>query len=183
MIHDPFPDRIDALKLFTRNGSITAVLPIARLHRLSLNLQDTNGQVVVDLHFGLDANKKMLLTGTLDSKVIVLCQRCMSEMELDLHSDLYLKVCANDKQLRALPKSEDAIVIDETGLNILEVIEDELILSLPIVTLHSVMSCNKADSADAHFTAISGLENGENQIAKDEKQSPFAMLATLKGKL
>ena len=104
-------------------------------------------------------------------------------MELDLHSDLYLKVCANEKQLRALPKSEDAIAMDETGLNILEVIEDELILSLPIVTLHSVMSCNKADSADAHFTAISGLENGENQIAKDEKKRPFAMLATLKGKL
>ena len=69
--------------------------------------------------------------------------------------------------------------MEEDGLNILEVIEDELILSLPLVPVHADVNCN------AFLNALTQAETGaiskEKNVA-DEKQNPFSVLASLKEK-
>lgn len=170
MSYDPFPERIDAIKLFARNGSISAALPLARLQRLTASLADTGGKVAVELEFGHDEEGRQLLTGTLDVPVRVLCQRCLQEMALDLHSDLHLLVTESDEKLQELPETEDAVVMDESGLDVPALIEDELILSLPLVPMHADPACNEVFNA---------LRQDSSATAGSAKPNPFSVLAGL----
>ena len=178
----PFPEQIDTIKLFARNGILAAALPLAKLQRLTDSLHDDSGVVAVNLLFGTDEDKKRVLTGTLDTTVKVLCQRCLQEMTLELHCSLRLKVCSNEQELYDLPETEDGIIMEEEGLNILEVIEDELILSLPLVPVHADVNCS------AFLNALTQAETGaqgkgnSTDDKQREKQNPFAVLATLKDK-
>lgn len=180
----PFPEHIDTIKLFARNGTLSAVLPLAKLQRLTDSLNDDSGAVTVNLHFVTDDNKKRELTGNLDTRVKVLCQRCLQEMELELHCTLDLKVCSDEEELQELPETADGIVMEEEGLNILDVIEDELILSLPLVPVHADVNCS--NFFNALTLAESEVQDRDKNSAADDRQSdkpnPFAVLASLKDK-
>jgi uncharacterized protein len=176
----PFPERIDTIKLFARNGILAAALPLAKLQRLTDSLHDDSGTVEVNLLFTTDDDKKRTLTGTLDTSVKVLCQRCLQEMELELHCTLNLMVCSTEEELQALPETEDGLVMEEEGLNILDVIEDELILSLPLVPAHADVNCNSF--LNALTQAETGAQSKDKISSRDDKQNPFAVLSTLKDK-
>jgi uncharacterized protein len=183
-----FPEQIDTIKLFARNGILAAAVPLAKLQRLTDSLSDDSGVVAVNLLFGTEEDKKRVLTGTLDTTVKVLCQRCLQEMVLKLHCTLRLKVCSNEQELYDLPETEDGIVMGEEGLNILDVIEDELILSLPLVPVHADVNCNAF--LNALTQAEAGTRGTDKNSTTDEaqenaqkaKQNPFAVLAKLKDK-
>lgn len=178
MSSDPFPERIDTVKLFARKGSISAVLPLARLQRFTEYLSVQTGQIAVELRFGADEGGQRLLSGTLDTQVRVTCQRCLQDMELKLHCSLSMLVFDTEEELQdklqrglnELPEDRDAVTMPEEGLDVVALIEDELILSLPMVPMHADAACNKALNAlkqDAEPEAVS-------------RPGPFAVLAALK---
>jgi uncharacterized protein len=170
MSPDPFPERIDAVKLFARNGAIKAALPLARLQRLTASLSDSHAEVAVDLQFGLDEEGRGLLRGTLDVPVTVVCQRCLQPMPLQLHSTLALLVVEDDAALQELEADEDAVALCEGQLDLPALIEDELILSLPLVPLHEDTNCNAVLAA---FREVGS--------SPEARPNPFAVLAGLTG--
>ncbi|MDR2213494.1 MAG: YceD family protein [Pseudomonadales bacterium] len=173
----PFPEHLDALKLFARNGSVSATLPLSKLPRFAAYLLDTEGEVAVALHFGHDEEGRPLLSGSLRTEVRVSCQRCMEPLELELDCELALLALASEAEVQALSSEEaalDALVMDpEQGLDVLAVIEDELLLSLPLVPMHMELDCSEA------FNAYQ--RQAQQTAASEAKQSPFAALAALKG--
>jgi uncharacterized protein len=177
MSSDPFPEHLDTLKLFTRNGSVTATLPLSRLHRFAEHLLDTNGEVAVDLHFSHDEEQRPVLSGSLRTEVRVSCQRCMETLELELDCELALLVLESEAEVKALQSEDaelDALVMDpEQGLDVLAVIEDELLLSLPLVPMHEEADCSEALNAYQRKREV-------EESAAEPAQNPFAVLATLK---
>jgi uncharacterized protein len=168
----PFPERIDAVKMFARMGTIAAELPLARLQRISDQLSGNSGQVAVDLQFGTDEDGRRLLAGTLDTRVQVACQRCLQDMDLDLHCDMSLLVFDTEAELQELPESRDGVVMTEDGLDVVALIEDELMLSLPMIPMHADTACNRV---------LNALKQGDGTVVK-ERPNPFAILAGLKAK-
>jgi uncharacterized protein len=166
----PFPERIDAVKMFARMGSITADLPLARLQRFSEQLSGTaqTRAVAVDLTFGTDEEGRRLLSGTLDTQVPVACQRCLQDMEIVLHSTLSLLVFDTEEEVEQLPESREGVVMTEDGLDVVALIEDELILSLPMIPMHEDPACNRV--------LVKLKEGGE----PESRPNPFAALAALK---
>lgn len=174
----PFPERIDAVKMFARMGSITADLPLDRLQRFSGQLSGDALQgpekraVAVDLHFGTDEEGRRLLSGTLDAQVPVVCQRCLQDMELELHCDLSLLVFDSEEELQKLPvggeHSREGVVMTEEGLDVVGLIEDELLLSLPMIPMHADPGCNRI---------LNELKEGGDL---ETRPNPFAVLAELK---
>lgn len=170
MSPDPFPERIDAAKLFVRNGAVKAALPLARLPRLAGFLSGTSPDVAVDLHFTLDDEGRRRMGGTLAVPVTVVCQRCLQPMQLQLGSTLDLLVVDDDAALQELADDEDAVALADGQLDLPALIEDELILSLPLVPLHEDRNCN---------TVLATLR--EEGAGTEARPNPFAILATLKG--
>jgi len=177
----PFPERIDAVKMFARMGSITADLPLARLKRFSAQLSaDSKARsIAVDLQFGRDEEGRRLLSASLDGKVPVACQRCLQDMELELHSELSLLVFDTEEELAELPfggaggeGSREGVVMTEDGLDVVALIEDELLLSLPMIPMHDDPSCNRV---------LNELkEGGTGGESAENRPNPFAVLAALK---
>ncbi len=158
--------------MFARVGSITAELPLTRLLRFSDQLSSKTGAVDVDVLFGMDEEGRRHLSGTLDTRVQVACQRCLQDMELALHCELSLLVFDTEDEVQELPESQDAVTMTEDGLDVVALIEDELILSLPMIPMHADTGCSRV---------LNALKQGEGPVA-DERPNPFAILAELKAK-
>jgi uncharacterized protein len=192
MSPDPFPEHTDTSRLFARNGSVSAVLPLAKLERLVASLADpgqpTADQVSVDLAFGHDEEGRRRLTGSLQTSVMQLCQRCLQPMQQELHCELDLLVLDSEEELKALPEAEavsmDVIVGEAGELDLLAVIEDELLLSMPLVPMHEDTDCS-AVLTDLKSKAVGASgEDGGKDAGKDggegRRTNPFAALAALK---
>jgi uncharacterized protein len=194
MLPGPLPERVDVAKLFARNGRIAAHLPISQLARLAVYLADSAGEAQVSLQFALDAEGRRLLTGTVVAELHLACQRCLRSLVWPVSSELNLLVFSTrdelDKLLRlqGLDSMEhDVLVLDEIDapepalmtsaeqeLNVQTLIEDELILCLPMVPMHEDADCSLAWNS-----LRSQVEAADKQI--QPQPSPFAMLAQLKG--
>lgn len=169
MSQDRFPERIDPHRIFARNGSISSEIPVSDLARLSGYLSESGGMVKVHLDFGYDENQRRLITGTLSSCLHVQCQRCLQDMPLDVDTGLRVLVMSSEAQVRALPAEVEAVVADEDkGLDLLALVEDELILSLPIVPHHADEHCNE------------DLDRLNRPPEGEARASPFAKLRELK---
>lgn len=147
---DPFPERVVPRKWCDRNGTINSSIPLGKLLRLSEYLDDDHGQVEVRLDFDRDAGGICCLTGNINARVNMQCQRCLETTTVDLASELAIKVAGSDREAGKIadyvadPLDKLEIVVCEDGeLDLLSVIEDELIMSLPIVAAHDNDQCNK----------------------------------------
>jgi len=196
MSPDPFPELPDANRLFAKNGVIDAILLLTRLPRFSEFLAVPEGQVAVKLNFGHDEATRRHLTGSLTTRVTQVCQRCLETLQVDLQCSLDILVLDNEEALASLSPDDvltsDAIVDEGDGPDILAIIEDELILSLPLVALHENDSCNSALNALRQHASDAGKQDkttGSKSVGKDGgkdgskssgKENPFAVLATLK---
>ena len=192
----PIPDRIDAARLFARFGRIDAAIPVARLQRLIPYLAGADGQAEVNLQFGLDAEGRKLLTGSIVANLALACQRCLQPMQLPVNSELSLLVFSDHKELEQQMSlqtrenlEQDVLVLDEMQvqaeggqeLDLLALIEDELILSLPLAPMHEDVNCNR-DWVDIRDQELQEDKSGAGGGAGKELSgnNPFAMLAKLK---
>ena len=180
MSKDPFPEHTDTSKLFSRNGTVSAVLPLAKLPRLVASLAEAplaaDNEVAVELNFGHDGEGRRRLSGSLHTRVTQLCQRCLQPMQEELHCSLDLLVLDSEEELNELPEAETVaidVIVDEVGdLDILALVEDELLLSLPLVPMHQDTDCS-AVLNELRQQAAAGSEEGK-------RPNPFAVLAALK---
>ena len=149
MSNDPFPERVSPRKWCDRNGTINCSIPLGKLLRLSEYLDDNHGQAQVCLSFDRDANGYCCLTGKVSAQVSMQCQRCLELTAVDLVSDLDIKIAGDNDEARLIADGTansldrlEVVVSVEGELDLLSVIEDELIMSLPIVAVHDNEHCN-----------------------------------------
>jgi len=107
-----------------------------------------------------------ILAGRLQTSLELECQRCLKPLELQMDVDFRLLIDANDELLSQI--SEDTLYSDEGYIDIAEVVEDELILAIPLVAMHEDTACNENWRASELPTETPGKEN------------PFAVLQQLK---
>ncbi len=108
------------------------------------------------------------------------CQRCLQPMEFLLDEQGKLALL-EDKAQASLLQEEDWLLLDdvvemvkhERRLPILTMIEDELLLGLPLVPKH--------DYHDENCVPVEILADDEEEPI-EEKNNPFAILAELKEK-
>lgn len=98
------------------------------------------------------------------------CQRCLQPVPVDLDAERSFQFVAGEDAAAELDAdSEDDVLALTRSLNVQELVEDELLLSLPLVPRHA--SCEPPAHAGA-----------EDEAPLEEAPHPFAALAALKGK-
>lgn len=139
-----------------------AMLDMPRVHDL---LMEVSGAVHYRLSGRTGALGKAQLLLQLDGFVPLRCQRCMERLDFPLHVESVLELLESEADLSQDDLEDDSrdFLPAEKKLDVLALIEDEVILALPVVPRHD--SCS--------------LPGGDEKVAKE---SPFAVLASLKGK-
>lgn len=169
MLKGPIPSHIDPRKLAERGVTLEGELPLALLERLTDSLEDDRGVVRVTLSFGRDEQRAMVVHSSLNAEVRMVCQRCLEQVELPIHSECDYAIVAEGANTQHLPKQYDVLEVGEDPLDLLALVEDELLLALPIVPLHAPEDC-QAPGPD-------GSGSGEDE---EKRSNPFSVLAQLK---
>ncbi len=158
--------RYQIQKEVSRGGYFQGVIELGALVRLAGKLDSNQGKVMVEFEFNDSGYDCPVLKGRVETSLVVKCQRCLKGMDLEIKSQFELLVDASDEL--AHESRLDTIYSDNGTIDIFEVVEEELILGLPLVAMHDDSSCN------------------ENRISKDEipeiavKENPFSVLKKLK---
>lgn len=156
---------IDSLD-FARNGQkISGEVPVAELLRLLDVLENPQGILSYTVQGGVNKQGNCWLNISVVGQCQLCCQRCLKNLDYPIRLDSRL-LLRDQASLDALDDSEeefDSILADE-HLDVLNLLEDEILLSLPIAPKHELGACQAID--------------GEN-VQKEEK-NPFAVLANLK---
>jgi uncharacterized protein len=173
------PDHVDARKIFTKDAIISGTLPVEKLRRLTQSLSNGEGTVHADLHFTVDEERRRIVSGVVKAQVNAVCQRCLEAVTISLEDSLNLALVETEEHIRRLPADIDPWQCTDAQLNLPDIIEEQLILCMPLVSYHPAGECTGiAESIRAeHFSA-------GNQPASDSISavSPFAMLKNLKNK-
>lgn len=105
------------------------------------------------------------------------CQRCLGEVGMQLEVNRSYRFVADEATAEAQDDaSEEDVLAISREFNLLELIEDELLMALPLVPMHDICPVPpKMAAADPDF------EGGAEAVGAG-KPNPFAVLAALKGK-
>ena len=103
------------------------------------------------------------------------CQRCNQRFNFRLERDAQFRFVGSEEELNALPIEEDEVdvIVGERRMDVSAWIEDEAILSLPLVPRHELddVACRPA-------AGLAAME-AESQDSS-RREHPFAILAGLK---
>ena len=159
---------IDSLDFALKRREISGEMPIAELRRLQEMLESSQGVLQYTVQGGVVKQGMHFLDVSLTGLCRLRCQRCLQGLDypVQLDSRLLLRDQADLNALDMAGDNEeefDSIVAD-SNLNVLELLEEELLLSLPIAPKHELGACQATDGKNSH----------------PEEQNPFAVLAELK---
>lgn len=169
------PENVDPFRLAEQNLRIDGAVKIVDMQRLNASrksdTQFPDEVAAVDLHFGVDEQGQTFLKGHLNAQLNLQCQRCMEHLSCEIISDFALGVVKTLDEAKVLSRQyEPALVKNDGQLALRDLIEDELILNLPIIPRHESQECKIK------------LPLAEISWEKERGESPFQILQTLKEK-
>jgi uncharacterized protein len=170
MLNGPIPTHVDPRKLADRGAILEGETPLANLQRLCDPLADHAGVVRARMTFERDEQRAVVIHSELDVEVKMVCQRCLELVALPIHSECSYAVVKEGADTRSLPKGYDALEVGEEPVDLMGLIEDELLLALPIVPLHDPEICQQP----------AGLDEPSPSEDEVSRSNPFSVLAQLK---
>lgn len=165
------PQHIDPGQWADRSAELNIDLPLAQMDRLLASARDDRGQVTGQLRFSRDPRGLPRLQGQLSATVALTCQRCLEPVDCALVADVDLYLLGREQQAERLLDEEDYVVCEDNRCHLLELLEDELILALPLVPRHD--AC-----APEIMSALAPAE--PETVVEKPRDNPFDVLAVLK---
>jgi uncharacterized protein len=104
----------------------------------------------------------------------------MEEMEYPVSLKVHLGIVSSRKAAETLPDSYDPLVVSGDEISIASILEDELILAMPIVAMHEIKSCPRGEAFNKRNETFGQEESGNENMAESQRKNPFAVLAQLK---
>lgn len=182
----PLPKQVDIRKFVAADLSIDAREPLAHFARLAEMLESTDGDVEVHLHFYVEQQGPKRIDGKIRTTVSVLCQRCLKPMALPIDSQFSAAVVWSDEEAGRVRKDLEPYIVGEEPQDVRDLIEDELIISVPYASYHDEGTCVAEGYdkilQDNLLAAEDGLVDAPVVEATGEtRENPFKVLEQLKG--
>ena len=166
MLAGPLPETADYRQLMNEGASLTGTMAVSRFTRLNELLVSDEGELEVSVSFSARRKKRCVVIGHAKGTVRMACQRCLESMPVPIEVRVRLNIVADENELLELELEQDGLVVDGPRLQLTEVFEDELLVSVPMSPVHDTEACQ--------------IEEQESQPAPEgETHRPFANLADL----
>ena len=168
------------MQAFAESGvPLSGSTPLQNLARLAQESFDLQPDLLVDwqanpeLRVGSAGEMDIWLRLTANTTLPLTCQRCMGAVQITLHTDQWYRfVASEDVAMAEDDAAEEDLLVLGPQFDLIEVLEDELLMALPLVPMHDVCPELPVFSAGA-------LDVPKNLT---DKPNPFAALAQLKKK-
>ena len=152
--------------------SFEGTLPIATMSRLCGALADSGGVVKFELDFGRDSFGTDYVDVHAEASLTLICQRTLEPFALPVTVHTRLGLIRQERDEAALPPDCEPLLVAADGrLNPADVIEDELLLVLPLVPVNPDSSLPDE---------VTGHQPEDEATGEGRSENPFAVLRELK---
>lgn len=173
MFHQPFPEAVDPRQFAEQRRQLRGRVAISEMPRLADLVGSEAGSSEAELSFEIGEGRRPEIRGWVRGEVERICQRCLQRMPESLSAEFELTVVDSDEEAERLSADRDPLVANKRAISIAALLEDELILALPIIALHP------SGSPCAEQAAAAAEQAGP---VEPQRKNPFAVLASLKRK-
>ncbi|WP_196138120.1 YceD family protein [Aliikangiella sp. G2MR2-5] len=163
---------IQPYKLANKEGELRHHWQVSEFKRLSEMLIDDSGRVEVIVQAYFDDRRRCLLKANIKAELKLECQTTFEAITHKLDKVVVFCAVNAESQFAEVEEEFEPVLMEDGFLDMAEVIEDEIILSVPIVANKSLEEIDKK---------MSYGELDEEAIAAEKAASnPFSVLQNLK---
>ncbi len=165
------PETVNFKRQVELNRVYVGDYPLVKFARLKEVLENVDGQVTARIEFGRSVGFACV-KANVSANLLLKCQRCLEPLETEVSGSFKFALVRSDDEVELLPAEFEPFWLDGEDQSIIDLVEEELLLCLPMVTLHE--------------DACSSYMKKQNKKAKAaieaEKESshPFAALKSFK---
>lgn len=168
------PTRLDIKALALSGQRLVGHDVLSHFTRLMQDLRGQSPDVPLEwtargeMRLGASGQQEPWLHLALDTFLPLVCQRCMGPVEVPVHSDRVFRFVASEEEAMAQDEEcEEDLLVLSRDFNLQELIEDELLMEVPLIAKHEVCPIAvKLEAVDAEFDAPASA-----------KPNPFAALS------
>jgi uncharacterized protein len=163
------PAIIDPIRLADEGTRLVGDLSIKPMRRLAAVCLDADARISIDLRFGRSAQKWRQMHGAITAMLRVACQRCLQGLVLELTAKPALVLLKPDESGDMVPEEAEAMVVTKP-VALAEIVEDELLLALPMIPMHAEQECagyspvSKNSPATHPFARLSGFKKRTDKV-------------------
>jgi len=168
------PAFIDPIRLAAAARELTGRIPLAAMHRLGEAVLALDGDAFLTLRFDRHDSCLGQVRGTIEARVQMRCQRCLQPAELELRIPVALGIVRSEAEAERLPGDLDPLLLDDDRCRLSDLVEDELLLALPVVAMH-VKDAPECLPGKTEFKSEGSIDSGKSDVKR-----PFDVLASLK---
>jgi uncharacterized protein len=162
------PAVLDAWRMVAAKRHFEGSLPLSGMSRLVGALADAEGECRYEMEFGRDGFDLPYVEIRAEAELPLQCQRTLERFLHPVKLVQRLGLITDEAQEAALPEGMEPILLDAGGeLNPAGLVEDELILAVPVVPI---------DPRSMEVSAEWPADIEEEEV----RPNPFAALAALK---
>ncbi len=177
MKHPSGSDRIDPRVFAQSSGRLAGTDVLARYGRILQECEGRGAEVPVswlalgELREAAPGQHQVWLHLRVDATLPMVCQRCLDQVEVPLSVDRSFRFVADEATAAAQDDDvEEDLLVLAAEFELQQLVEDELLLALPLIARHDVCPGPvRLTAADPGFDA-----------AAPERPNPFGQLARLK---
>ncbi|SET40251.1 YceD family protein [Thorsellia anophelis] len=166
------PVTFDALKCAQKRIDYSGVYAKSLFKsRFGEAVESIESDINVSVSFDFDLERRVVINGKADIEVIVCCQRCNEKFKKTVGVEFHLSPLKDIALADKLPYEYEPVMVNEWGeIDLVNAIEDEFLLSLPMFTKHELDVCH-----------VPELVRTFGEVLPDsDKKNPFAVLSQLK---
>ncbi|MGA9852301.1 MAG: YceD family protein [Gammaproteobacteria bacterium] len=166
------PEYLDLTRTGFEPVMLSGRMELAALPRLAEAVAAPGGEAAVELRAFHDGGHT-LIRGRVQAMLILACQRCFGNMEFPVAADFKLAWVRCEKDVASLPEAYEPLVSASGRVKPAEIVEDELLLALPMAALHE-------SSRECGESMRRGLPRHKSEGIHAVRVKPFAALKALK---
>ncbi|TWO68923.1 DUF177 domain-containing protein [Caenimonas sedimenti] len=171
------PRRLDVRRFAEEAGTLAGVTPALSFPRLASELETVSASNEVrwtatgELRNPEHVHPEMWLYLEAEATFALTCQRCLQPVDVEVMLERPFRFVADEATAAAEDdEAEEEVLALSREFDLLELVEDELIMDLPVAPMHETCPVPvRMSSADPAY-----------HLAEAERQHPFAVLGKLK---
>ena len=153
---------------FARTGlQMEGDVPVSALKRLGEMLATTTGQVRAHFHFFMGEDALPLVSVRCSVNLSLKCQRCLGVYDELVSLEYTLAIVGHESQAQSLSSQYEPFILNSEFITPGEIIEDELILNVPVVPKHDDQNPNCIVLTVAKDTKNNKVNVNPFEILKD----------------
>jgi uncharacterized protein len=172
MSEENLPPKVDPFRFAENAVRLHGKVLVKDMQRLCESLYQDTGEVGVEIEFGKNEQSIPFVRGQLTGALRLQCQRCMESFGYEITNTFWLAVVHTEEEAEMLPQGYDSIIANDDILILQDMVEDELIVNLPVVPMHDPKHCK--------VTLPLIIES--EQTNPMEKENPFKVIEFLRAK-